>query len=125
MLLRPDKASTLGHDAKYCKRLQTRFRISPKGPTFNPELANCLKLGSLLRVKHLLLEPTPLTENYIAAATVPHAGSAMTCHHFARKFSPSVKAMDRLAAAAEVAVEAAIEADVEDEEDDTRKQSEN
>jgi hypothetical protein len=72
-----------------------------------------------------------LTEDYIVAATAPHAGSAMTCHHFAHKLSPSVKAMDCLAAAAEVAIGAVDAEDVEDveheehEEDVTRKKSEN
>ncbi len=110
--------------------------MSPKGPTSNPEsanclkleLANCLKLGALLKVKHLPLELTPQTENCIAAATVQQDGSAMTCPHFAHKSSPSVKAMDRLVAAevvVEEAVEEVVEVEEEVEEDDTSKQSEN
>jgi hypothetical protein len=87
-----------------------------------------LRQGLLLKVKHLLLEHTTLKGNYFAAATAPHAGSATTCHHFAHKSSPSVKVMDRLAAAAEAAVEVAVEADVEDvvdEEGDIRRKSAN
>jgi hypothetical protein len=81
-----------------------------------------------LKAKHLLLGHPPLTENYIAAATVPHAGSAMTCHLSAHKSRPFAKAMEHLAEAAEVAIEAAVMADVEDaaaEEDDIKKKREN
>jgi hypothetical protein len=74
----------------------------------------CLRQDLLSKEKHLLLERTTLTENYIAVATVPHAGSAMTCHHFDHKSSPSVKVMDRLTEAVEVAAKAADEEDVED-----------
>jgi hypothetical protein len=63
------------------------------------------------------------------AATAPHAGSVMTCPLSVLKSRPFVKAMDRLAEAAEEAVEAAVEVavvvDVEDAEEDTRKKSEN
>ncbi len=78
-----------------------------------------------MRAKHLLPEHTMLRENYIAAATVPYDGSATTCPHFAHKFCPSVKAMDRLAAAVEVPAVAADVEDVEGEEDDTRRKNAN
>jgi hypothetical protein len=107
--------------------------MSRKGPTSNPEsanclkleLANCLKLGALLKVKHLLLELTPQTENHVAAAAVPQDGSAMMCPQFAHKSSPSVKAMDRLVAAEVVVEEAVVEVEEKVEEDDTSKRSEN
>jgi hypothetical protein len=103
--------------------------MSPEDPTSNPESVKCLRRVSLSRVQHPPLEHTTLTENYIAAATAPHVGSAMTCQRFDRKFWPSVKVMDRLTMAADVAVEAAdvvdvedVE-DVEDEEDNTRQRN--
>jgi hypothetical protein len=126
--LRSDKGSILGHLAKYFKRSQKRSQTSPKDPISNPELAKYLRQDSLLKAKHPRLEHTMLTASYIAAVTVPCAGSAMTCPHFVRKFWPYVRAMDRLAAAAEVPVDAVDVGDVEDAvaaEDVTRKRNEN
>ncbi len=86
----------------------------PKDLTFNLESVKYLRQGSLLKVKHPQLEHTTLTENCIAAAIAPHAGSAMTCHLSDHKSSPSVKVMDRPTEAVEVAAKAVDEEDVED-----------
>ena len=119
------KASTIGHHVRYCRKLRKKFLMS-RDPISSLGLVRYPKQVSLLKVKHLPLAHTTLTGNYIAAATVPPAGSVMTCHLSAHRFRPYVKVMEHPAAgvAVEVAVVAGVE-DVEVEEDDIKRRSEN